>query len=206
MNIFAVMISCHARERLRNETLANLASTDWPSNRMPFVRIDDSCAERPQQRQEENSRAALQLGVDSKADWILFLEDDLAFNIHLWHNLSHWSPLVESRMEFASLYNPTIAELRRDDSRNYFIADPHAVYGSQAFLISRACTDFILEHWEIIPGMQDIKCSRLAAQFGTEIYYHSPSLVQHTGQQSAWGGNYHWTRDFSVDFKARVVP
>lgn len=202
MNITAVMISCRSRAELRAATLANLAATDWPQDRMPLVRIDDSLAERPQQRQEENSQAALQLALDTTADWILFLEDDLIFNRHLWHNLSAWQPFVESRMGFASLYNPNIAELSRDDERNFFVANPEAVYGSQAFLISRDCARFILAHWQDVPGMQDIKCSRLAAQFGTDIYYHAPSLVQHTGQVSAWGGHYHWSPDFSAEFKA----
>ena len=201
MNILPVMISCRSREAVRTATLANLAATDWPRDRMPFVRIDDSEAERPQERQEKNSQAALQWGLDSAADWILFLEDDLDFNLHLWHNLSHWSPLIQSRIGLASLYNPIIVEQSRNDYQHFFIANPYAVYGSQAFVIGRDCAQFILQHWDRVPGMQDIKCSRLAAEYGSAIYYHSPSLVQHVGQVSAWGGRFHWAPDFSRDFK-----
>jgi len=28
------------------------------------------------------------------------------------------------------------------------------------------------------------------------IYYHTPSLVQHVGIESAWGGHFHWAPDY----------
>jgi hypothetical protein len=41
----------------------------------------------------------------------------------------------------------------------------------------------------------------LAARLGP-IYYHTPSLVQHLGRQSAWGGHFHYAPDFDPKFKA----
>jgi hypothetical protein len=55
--------------------------------------------------------------------------------------------------------------------------------------------------------MQDIKMSRLAAKIGKPIYYHSPSLVQHVGQASVWGGSFHQSADFDADWrKLASVP
>jgi hypothetical protein len=61
---------------------------------------------------------------------------------------------------------------------------------------------FIAAHWHEIEGMQDIKMSRLAARGGWPIYYHSPSLVQHIGRVSTWGGGYHYAPDFEPQFQA----
>jgi len=59
----------------------------------------------------------------------------------------------------------------------------------------------LLDHWERVPGMQDIKMSRLAAKGGWAIYYYAPSLVQHVGRESTWGGGYHYAPDFDPRFK-----
>jgi SAM-dependent methyltransferase len=42
--------------------------------------------------------------------------------------------------------------------------------------------------------------SRLAARV-CRIYYHLPSLVQHVGRQSVWGGHYHYTPDFDPEWR-----
>jgi hypothetical protein len=101
-----------------------------------------------------NAQKALQMGLERNVPWILFLEDDIEFNAHLHHNLLNWPVLPEVKM--ASLYNPTIRELERDNARHYFIADPDFVYGSQAYLFSRDCAAYLVEHWHEVPGMQDI--------------------------------------------------
>jgi hypothetical protein len=163
-------------------------------------------------------------------EFILFMEDDLIFNRHLRHNLERWPPLVDFAAAqkrdgttrpspqpspvptgegavrggfFGSLYDCTIRELERHDAAHYFIADPEAVYGSQCYVLSLPLARYLVDHWWEVPGMQDIKMSRLAARQGP-IYYHTPSLVQHVGVVSAWGGRFHQTRDFSAEFKAEV--
>lgn len=197
MTFVAVMITCPTRATVRSATLERLRKTDWTGD--VIVSLDTSTHPRRQERQLLNAREALKLGVESEKSWILFLEDDLEFNAHIQHNLISWPILPKVQM--ASLYNPTIRELERNDAQHYFVADPSCIYGSQAYLFSRDCAAFLVEHWHEVPGMQDIKASRLAALRGP-IYYHTPSLVQHVGIQSAWGGHFHYTKDFDPAFKA----
>jgi len=130
----------------------------------------------------------------------LFLEDDLDFNVHLRHNLETWEPLVSGAITLAGLYNPNIAA--RSQGERLFIADPDAIYGSQAFLLSRECIRFILDHWEEAGGAQDLKFSRLASLLNRPIYYHLPSLVEHVGTTSTWGGAVHFAVDFDRYFRA----
>ena len=79
------------------------------------------------------------------------------------------------------------------------MADPEAVYGGQAFLMSVATARWILEHWD--DGMHDIMWPRLAAQ-RSPVVYHRPSLVQHRGVPSTWGGVQHHASDYSPDWQA----
>jgi len=157
-----------------------------------------------------------------EAEVLLFFEDDLLFNQHLVWNLQRWSPLRNAeprpgierltpgqpqpsarRMFFGSLYDPTVNELTMRELENYFIADPQAVYGSQAFVMSRAMAEYFVAHWWEVEGMQDIKMSRLAARLGP-IYYHLPSLVQHVGVKSTWtdDSRFHDTKSFDRDWRA----
>ena len=169
----------------------------------PLIQMDVfQCASR-KDRQEHNSLKAICLAlVESPLDpdFILFMEDDLVFNKHLRANLLSWAPMVDALggFFFGSLYNPHVREvIVRPD---YFVAEPGAVYGSQCFVFSAAMARFYAAHWWEVEGMQDIKMSRLAARKAT-LYYHRPSLVQHTGRQSTWGGHFHQCRDFSADFR-----
>lgn len=198
----AYILSCAERDDLRCMTLANLRATDWngPLN----IELDQTNFERRQKRQEITALRLLQRAIAEESDLILFLEDDLTFNKHLRHNLEHWYPLAHRNGDghfFGSLYNPNIRELERHEVQAFFIADPHFVYGSQAFVLSLATAHHIVKHWEDVEGMQDIKMSRLAAQL-CPIYYHTPSLVQHVGTTSLWGGHYHWTQDFDAEWRA----
>ena len=91
----------------------------------------------------------------------------------------------------------------RRDGEHWFIADPDAVYGSQAYLLTNDCAQYVVEHWSECSGMQDIKMSRLTAASGRAIYFHAPSLVQHEGRTSSWGTDYfHQTADYAPAFKA----
>ena len=162
--------------------------------------------DRPQERQERGSLLALEKGLESGADYILFLEDDLDFNRHILHNLLNWKPLVNGCLDFGSLYNPTVVGSSEDSKEfpNTRIADIEKVYGSQAFLLSRGMARHCVENWWSIEGMQDIKMSRLAADLHVNAYYHFPSLVQHVGRSSAWtqDNRFHQAPDFRKDWKA----
>lgn len=199
------MLSCDARREVRERTLVRLRAAGWTDD--VWVEVDRSTHARPQERQSVTSFLLLSRAVADGADAILFLEDDLDFNRHFAHNLRRWAPLRSAARGghfFASLYNPTISELERRPDADCFVARSNAVYGSQAFVLATETARFIIEHWTRVPGMQDIKMSRLAAEV-TPIYYHVPSLVQHIGV-STWGGATHTACDFDPGWRAHGDP
>jgi GR25 family glycosyltransferase involved in LPS biosynthesis len=211
MSISAYMLSCPDRDAVRARTMASLKACDW---KQPVrLVIDRATSDRRQDRQEQASFKLLQKAIKDGAEFILFLEDDLDFNVNFRHNLEHWEPLAGTQAGghfFGSLYNPNVGEQERRPERATMIARPETVYGSQAIVLSRATAAHIVNHWGEVRGMQDIKMSRLAAQV-TPLYYHLPSLVQHTGVSSLWGGHFHSARDFQARWKAvpaagRPVP
>jgi hypothetical protein len=222
LNIAGVMITCPGREAQLKATLADLrlheVLADGHQALRLHVQLDETTYERRQERQEHNSLAALTIGLNRfpDAEVLLFFEDDIIFNRHLMHNLQRWSPLrnIERltpgqpqpgarRYVFGSLYDPNVRELSCKPDENYFIADPQAVYGSQAFVMSRAMAEHFVSHWWDVQGMQDIKMSRLAALLGP-IYYHQPSLVQHVGVVSTWtdDARFHDTKYFDGNWRA----
>jgi len=69
-------------------------------------------------------------------------------------------------------------------------------------VLSRRAVKYIVDHWDEVEGKQDIRISRLAGRLQPMMFYHSPSLVQHVGLESTWGGGFHTARDFDRDWKA----
>jgi hypothetical protein len=201
------MISCGERDALREETLRSLSKTDWGES--ATVVLDQALFERRQDRQADTSLRALRAAIADGSEFILFLEDDLDFNNHLRHNLEHWPPFLDTPSRgyfFASLYNPNIEAIESRPADNCFIAHPERMYGSQAYLLSHSTACYVAEHWDEVMGMQDIKMSRLAGRVCT-IHYHAPSLVEHTGRTSVWGGHFHSAVDFNGTWRAnRVSP
>jgi hypothetical protein len=78
------------------------------------------------------------------------------------------------------------------------------VYGSQAVLLSRGACEYTVANWaRRPPGMQDIIFSRMAFEFDRRpLFVHTPSLVEHVGGGSTWGGAAHTAVDFDPDFRA----
>ena len=199
--IRAVMISCPERTDFRRKTLKNLAQTDWGAEPV-HVQIDCGKGEDYRERQTQTALRALQWSLATDADYFLFLEDDLAFNRHLRHNLEHWRPLRHREITLAGLYNPRLRESAIDLQNQAVIVEPYAIFGSQAFLISKATVQYLVRHWNRVEGMQDIKVSRLAGRLRFPILYHCPSLIQHVGKSSIWGGSFHQAADFDAYWKA----
>ena len=210
MNITPVILTCPGREAALAATLESWRSMNGDAPE-PLIMLDTLQCERRQDRQAQNSFKAVCLAlVQSYPDFILFMEDDIVFNRHLLENLRSWAPMVDAVRAgragggyfFGSLYNPNVrGEIARPD---YFVADPEAVYGSQCFVFSESMARYFVEHWEEVEGMQDIKMSRLAARKAS-LYYHRPSLVQHMGEASTWGGHFHQCRDFDAKFRRGVA-
>ncbi|HYG35988.1 MAG TPA: hypothetical protein VEC99_14455, partial [Clostridia bacterium] len=200
--IEAVMVSCQGRAEVRSSTLDRLAKTDWGD--LPFfVQLDEDCVEKdPRQRQTYCSYLALSGALNRGADYVLFLEDDLHFNRHLRHNITCWLPIKSGSVVLASLYNPRLREVAYDLSNHCRVVSPNTVFGSQALLIAKTALAHIVRNWRRLEGMQDIRISRLAGRLRKPILYHAPSLVQHVGTQSTWGGGFHQAADFDPDWKA----
>ena len=201
IRIGAVMISCPERDQLRQQTLANLARTDWDGQPVQ-VQMDEGHGHDHPKRQEQCAWLALKKALEAPSDYILFLEDDLDFNRHIRHNLLHWRAVRTGTAALASLYNPSIREAAFDFPNRARIMPPERVLGSQAFLLSRAMAEYVVRHWRSVKGMQDIKIARLAGRLKKPILYHAPSLVEHIGTQSVWGGGFHQAMDFDPDWRA----
>ena len=200
----AYMLSCPMRALSCAQTMERLAATDW--GEPPVLVLDETAHPRRQERQLQAAHRLLERAVDDEAEVLLFLEDDLEFNRHLRHNLSVWSPVRElapAGVLFGSLYNPNVHAQSGGDSACASV-DPGAVYGSQAFVLSRATARYLVEHWHEVEGMQDIKMSRLAARLGP-VLYHVPSLVQHLGVESTWGGPAHVACDYDAEWRAAAA-
>ena len=201
LRVDAVMISCAERNGVRQQTLDNLRQTDWGTLRL-HVQMDEGTGDDHRERQTHCTLLALKQALERAVDYILFLEDDLDFNRHLRENLYRWQPLATRVVTLASLYNPGVRELACDFKNHARIVAPTSVFGSQAFLLSRATAEYVVRHWRRAGGMQDIKISRLAACLKKPLLYHAPSLVQHIGARSTWGGGFHQAADFDANWRA----
>jgi hypothetical protein len=201
MNIATYMLSCEERTGVRRQTLASFRATDW--NESPNVDIDSlTCGERVA-RMVRNYFELVQRGVDSKSELILLLEDDLRFNRHLRYNLERWYPLAnagQAQHFLGSLFNPNIRMLERHDDKSFAIADPKFVFGSQALVVSSSTARHVAERWDKVQGPHDLRVFRLASEV-CPLYFHCPSLVQHVGFSSTWGGPFQRANDFQPDWK-----
>jgi hypothetical protein len=201
-NIQAVMISCPERTASLRKTLKHLAQTDWGAASV-HIQMDAERGEDRRDRQTKTALYALQWSLGTEADYILFLEDDLAFNQYLRYNLECWRPIRHRAVALAGLYNPNLRESAYDLQNQAVVVEPHSVFGSQAFLISMSAVAYVVRRWNEVEGMQDIKISRLAGRLKYPVLYHCPSLIQHVGKSSVWGGAFHHAPDFDRYWKAK---
>jgi ADP-heptose:LPS heptosyltransferase len=199
--IAGTMISCPERDKIREKTLKALSRTDW-GNTTVLVQKDTLRFRSKQKRQTHTSFLALSAAVKLPIDYLIFFEDDLIFNQHILHNLHSWRWLVDRAIEFGSLYNPWLSAQGLDAQHNASFIDLKTVYGSQAFILSKASVKRVIENWDEVEGMQDIKISRLAPKALDFAVYHTPSLVQHVGKKSVWGGRFHTASDFGASWRA----
>lgn len=196
--IDAVVLTCRGREAVLAKTLDSLRRTDWGEEPTVFLdRVDDPD---PEVRQIVACKLLLADALTRPWDHLLFLEDDVAFNRHLRHNLETWWPLRAGRVRLASLYAPPAVAFPVRGER-FAVADPRSVYGSQAMILSRACAAHIHDRYDDGAGKQDLRFAELAGPLGP-VFYHSPSLVQHVGRVSVWGGIFHEAADYDPEYRA----
>ncbi len=194
----AYILSCPDRAAECAATVSDLRRTDWIDE--PVVIVDRSDFADRRMRIVANAKRLLAEATRCPHwTYLLFLEDDVRFNIHLRHNLVNWWPIENGSLRFGSLYNPGVRFLAQGPA--CAAADPDAVYGSQAFLMNRPCVRHMLTHYDDNADAMDIKLRILGSQLGP-IYYHVPSLVQHVGKHSVWGGGFHDAPDFDAEFRA----
>jgi hypothetical protein len=199
------MLSYPGRTEMRKRTIADLAATDWGD--AVVIELVREVTGNVEDRIVRGALRMLRRALADESDLILFLEDDLRFNRYLRFNVEHWTPFGEVTPDehfFASLYNPGVCFLERSEESSYCLVDARCVYGSQALLLSRATARYVVAHWDEEGGFQDNRMARLAARLG-RIYYHVPSLIQHVGLVSGWGGPYHRAADFQPDWRGAVA-
>jgi hypothetical protein len=202
----AVMVSCSERADVRERTLASWNQTDWAQGQGAALtlQMDEGAAPDRLGRIRATWFKVLERLAGGSDDLCLIVEDDVQFNRNLRHNLEAWFPLRDrdgNTPFFASLYNPGQPAFWRNEAAAYFIAHAKAVWGAQAVLLSRMTAQFCLQHWGEEEGAADVRIPRLAARLAP-VYYHSPSLVQHVGDASTWGGFFHQAPDFDADWRA----
>lgn len=205
MKIAAFLLTCPGRAAELARTLDRLAATDW--GEIPAIHCDRAALQPPWRSIAAATRILLEKALATGADYLLTLEDDIAFNRHLRHNLTHWPALRDGRLHLATLYNPGIRAAdgglpppRRDSARDY-AALPDRVIGSQGMIHSRACVAHLLARWDGLTFNQDRWRPRQASTLGP-VLVHRPSLVQHLGRESHAAHSYHRAIDFDPAFRA----
>jgi hypothetical protein len=200
VRISACMISCAKRAQLREKTLQSLLSAGWAGP--VTVQLEEHNLGSQVKNMTRDTLAGLQRARANDPDFVLMLEDDLEFNQHFYHNLVAWPPLAQGEVTLAGLYNPGHRITGYDVPSHAVVVPPDCIFGSQAFLLSRHCLRYVLEHWDDVEGPPDVKLPRLAGRLGKPIYYHCPSLVQHIGHRSTWGGSFHQAPDYDREWRA----
>lgn len=132
--------------------------------------------------------------------YILLLEDDVIVSKSIIKRLHKWIKKTPD-LKFGNLYDvcgfgkPTI--------------NPKGFWGAQGLLIAteiipdliHGCLNYeelVTKPFGQIPGGADINYSRVVGlHLGYKIYNSTPSLVQHIGLETSWGGGYsHQTKYF----------
>jgi hypothetical protein len=202
----AIIVSCPQREEVRARTLASLGQSDWTGN--VSVTVDDGDNSIPVLlRIGQTWRRAVAEAAESTADCLLLMEDDVEVCRCIRHNLETWKPIVAMRARgginyhfYGSLYDPGILPFRCKLKDHYFYAFPQLVWGAQAVLVSPETARLLIAKWQTRDEEPDRKMPRIAAR-ATPIFYHSPSLVEHIGDVSTWGGVMHRARSYDRDWQ-----
>ena len=206
MKLAAIMVSCAERAEVRAQTLRNLAATDWDA--AVELAIDDEAETDRIARIAATWRKALVHAAQADADAVLVMEDDLDFNRHLRENVASWPPLAginRGQPFFGSLYNPGLPAMHAWIEGRCAILSPEACWGAQTYVVSPALAGYLLSTWNEIGAEPDIRMPRLAGRL-LPIYCHRPSLVEHVGHVSTWGGIQHHAVDFDRDWRAERGP
>jgi hypothetical protein len=215
-SITAWILTCPHRLTLLEQTLISIRETDWKAplriHCTPSGGEQGDPAENPIHRAH---LAVLKSAIEGPGTHFLILEDDVSFNRHLHHNVTHWDLWDHAEtVDFATLYNPGLREFAASSKNpggeggskepTFFAAEPRGTIGSQARLISRRCAEHLMSTGRGPGPNQDLRFSSEAAATFNTIWVHRPSLVQHLGADSTWEGPGHVACDFDPYWKAGV--
>lgn len=130
---------------------------------------------------QEAANLALQLAVENSApeDYLLFIEDDIAFSSHFAEKAAN--TYLGPETGFLSFYLP-------GDGYGSHIIEPTRFYGTQCLLFTRKAVEEIVENRDdlmanFLPGY-DIRWSRFLASKGYVLYCTDASYVQHLPRHS----------------------
>lgn len=87
----------------------------------------------------------------------------------------------------AHFYDPGLPMKREHPAEHYKTGDAFGVFGSQAWLFSRECVEYLLPLYRVGPEDHDMQTARLV-EMRWPVYFHAPSLVQHTGGEHVGEG------------------
>lgn len=197
MKFLLSITTCDERSEVLASTLDSLASTDWVGK--PLVVHDTFRLKDKGRSMTDNGRHALTLALAHDWDYLVYCEDDVLFNIHLHHNLQHWSALREPDFLCGMLYQGDPLTLVGKD---YALTDATHQGGSQGVVIKRSWLPTLLKQWNSIGGLVDMRIYKNYRKIQQYLYVHCPNLVQHQTAESTWGGNKHTSPTFDSLWKA----
>jgi hypothetical protein len=141
----------------------------------------------------------------ARADYTLLLEDEIAVNRHLRHNLRAWEPVARGVLMLGSLASAEVAHLPgyrpEGGDEHSFVAESRTVLGAQALILAQPFLAYAAAHWGDAGLGQSRRLVRLAADFG-RMHYHAPSLVLHLGVDRLWRASPKSAVDFDEDWRA----
>jgi ADP-heptose:LPS heptosyltransferase len=205
LKLAVAMASCAERESLRIETLQRLSALGWPAEKV-LIALDERRFASKVDNLTHTAWRALRQALDSGADYLLYLEDDLDFNRHLFENLRRWEPLAERELHIGNLCNLGHRELAWNVTGRAYLVHPKDVLGSQAVLLSRQMLRRCLERWREGPPDLDLKLGFIAAEARQPSFFHCPSLVQHIGRRSLLDHDFRAAVDFDSEWHSNLQP
>jgi hypothetical protein len=187
--------------RRQKQPWTYLAPTDWTDSPL-YVEVAGPVHDGEEEGQAESVCGVLKESLKGSTDYVLLLEEDLALNCHLRHNLHAWAPLTSRTAKLATLFNPRVRELACDIHNRARIVTPESAFCSRAFLLSRTVVEDLVEHARTADGGLGARILRLARRWRTPILFHAPSLVQRIRFPGMSDEGFCQAMDFDPNWKA----
>jgi hypothetical protein len=155
--------------------------------------------QRPDLEPRDHFLNVLELAANAPTDWVLRLEDDVAVNRHILHNLWTWPALQDPRFGAGWLFDAggttrTVHDrmYQRVGTDRWHRGKLHCCQGvllrrSDAAVLRERCSEWFGR----VPGRlsQDLALSESVTALGKEICIHAPPLVEHLVEYPSTLGN-----------------